>query len=82
MEQLHSATFTSYMQMNVQIGSRAKTLDAGDSAGVGCAPFQSRLLEQKTRDDPVDDPQHRREQLAMGGDEDTAAGSATTAPIA
>ena len=30
------------MQMDVQIGGRAKTLDEGDSAGVGCAPFQPR----------------------------------------
>jgi hypothetical protein len=29
--------------------------------GVGCARFQSRWLDQKARDDPVDDLQHRRE---------------------
>ena len=42
-----------------------------DSAGVGCAAFQYRLLEQKARDDPVDDAQHRREQLGMGGKQNT-----------
>ena len=42
-------------------------LDEGDSTGVGCGTFQPRLLDQKARDDPMDDLQHRREQLGMGG---------------
>lgn len=42
----------------------------GVSAGVGCTPFQSRLPEQKARDYLVDGPQHRREQLQMGGEQD------------
>ena len=57
------------MQMDVQIGGGAKTLDEGDRAGVGCTASQSRLFEQKSRDDPVDDAQHRREQLGMSGEQ-------------
>ena len=49
------------MQMDVEIGGRAKALDERDRARVGCARFQSRWLDQKARDDPVDDLQHRRE---------------------
>jgi len=41
----------------------------GDSAGVGCAPLHCRLLKQKSRDDPVNDPQHRRQQLRMSGEQ-------------
>jgi hypothetical protein len=52
----------------VEIGGRAKALDEGDSAGVGCATFQSRLLDQKAGDDPVDDLQQGREQLGMRGE--------------
>jgi hypothetical protein len=32
------------MQMDVEIGSRAKALDESDRVGVGCEMFQSRLL--------------------------------------
>jgi hypothetical protein len=31
------------MQMDVQIGGRAKALDEDDSTGVGCAPLQPNL---------------------------------------
>ena len=48
-----------------------KTLDEGDRAGVGCTPFQPRLLEQETRDDAVNDSQHRREQLGMSCEQNT-----------
>ena len=58
------------MQMDVQVGGRAKALDESDRARVGCATFQSRLLDQKARDNPVDNRQHRREQFGMGGEED------------
>ena len=37
-------------------------LNEGDRAGVGFAPFQSGLLDQKCRDDPMNDLPHRREQ--------------------
>ena len=43
--------------------------DEGDRAGVGCCAFQPRLLEQKPRDDAMDDAQHRREQLGMSGEQ-------------
>ena len=59
------------MQMDVQIGGRAKALDERDRVGVGRAPFQPRLLEQKSCNDPVDDAQHRREQPGMGGEQNT-----------
>src|ERR1700674_2578558 len=49
---------------------QAKAPDEGDSAGVGGITFQPRLFDQKARDNPMDDPQHRREQPGMGGEED------------
>ena len=53
--------------MDVQVGGRAESLDERDRAGVGYGAFEPRLLEQKARDDPVDDAQHRREQLGVRG---------------
>ena len=53
------------MQMDVEIGGRAKALDERDGAGVGLAAFESRLFDQKCRNDPVDDLQDRREQTGM-----------------
>ena len=53
------------VQMDVQVGGRAESLDERDRSGVGCGAFQACLLEQKARDDPVDDAQHRREQLGV-----------------
>ena len=38
------------VQVNVQIGRRAEALNEGDRAGVGFAPFQSGLLDQKCRE--------------------------------
>jgi hypothetical protein len=58
------------LQMNVQIGGGAKTLDERDSSRVGFATFEPRLLDKKVRNDAVDDLQYRREQLRMGGEED------------
>ena len=58
------------VQMDVQFGGRAESLDQGDRAGIGCGAFLACLLEQKPRDDAVDDPQHRREQLGVCGEED------------
>jgi hypothetical protein len=49
------------MQMDVEIGRRAEALDERDRAGVGGGPFQSRLLDQKAGNDPVDHLQERRE---------------------
>ena len=58
------------VQMDVHVGGRAEPLDEGDRAGVGCGAFQACLLEQRARDDPVDDAQHRREQIGPCGKED------------
>jgi hypothetical protein len=33
------------MQMDVEIGGRAETLDQGDRAGVGLGAFESRLCD-------------------------------------
>jgi hypothetical protein len=51
--------------MDVQIGGRAETLDERDRAGTGIAALESRLLAQKSGNDPVDGLQDRREQLGM-----------------
>ncbi len=56
--------------MDIQIDGRAKALDERDRAGVGCAAIQSGLLDEKCRDDPMHDLQHRREQLGMRGQQD------------
>jgi len=53
------------VQMDVQVGGRAESLDEGDRAGVGCGAFQGCLFEQKPRDCAVDGAQRRREQLGV-----------------
>ena len=55
--------------MDVEIGSRAETLDERDRAGRGLGAFESRLLDQKCRYHPVDDLQDRREELGMGSEQ-------------
>ena len=59
------------MQMDIEIGCRAKSLYQRDSAGVGCCAFQPRLLEQKPSDDAVDDAQHWREQFGVRREQNT-----------
>jgi hypothetical protein len=59
------------MQMNVEIGGRANRLPERDGAAVGLAAFESRLFDQKCRNDLVGDLQDWREQLGMGGEEVT-----------
>jgi hypothetical protein len=39
-----------------------------DRAGTGIAVLESRLLDRKSGNDPVDDLQDRREQFGMGGE--------------
>jgi hypothetical protein len=56
--------------MNVQIRCRAKALDKGERAGVGFAALGARLLDQNGCDDPMNDLQHPRDQLGMGGQQD------------
>ena len=41
------------VQMDVQVGGRAESMDERDRAGVGYGAFEPRLLEQKPRDDTV-----------------------------
>ena len=51
------------VQVDVEIGRRAQSLDERDRAGVGYVPLQSalesRVLDQKGRDDPVNDLKYR-----------------------
>ena len=42
-----------HMQMDVEIGRRAKALDEGDRTGVSLAAFQSRLFDQKCGNAPL-----------------------------
>ena len=53
------------VQMDVQIGGRSEALDQRDGAGGGFGALESRLLDQKCRNDPVDDLQDGREQVRM-----------------
>ena len=53
-----------------RLAAECESLDEGDRAGIGCGALQAGLLEQKPRDDAVDDPQHRCEQLGPCGKED------------
>lgn len=46
------------MQVDVQIGCRAKEMDQCDRADVGVRKFAARLLDQKGGNDAVDDLQH------------------------
>ncbi len=43
------------MQMDVQVGGRAESLNQRDRACIGCGAPQASLLAQKPRDDAVDD---------------------------
>ena len=58
------------MEVNIEIGGRTEALDEGHGAGVGLGPFLSGLLDQERGDDPVNDLQHWREVLRMGGQQD------------
>ncbi|MFN8990207.1 MAG: hypothetical protein ACK5YP_09420 [Betaproteobacteria bacterium] len=53
--------------MDIEIPCRAESLNERDAACVGSTSSQVRLLDQKPRDDPVHDAQHRCQQLGMGG---------------
>ena len=57
--------------MDVQIGGRSEALDQRDGAGGGFGALESRLLDQKCRNDPVDDLQDGREQVRMCSEETT-----------
>ncbi len=53
----------------MRLAAEPKRSDESDSARVGFATFQSRLLDQKCGNNPVDHLQHGREQLRIGGEE-------------
>jgi hypothetical protein len=50
------------MQMDVEIGGRANRLPEGDREGRGFGAFESRLFDQKCRNDLVDDLRYGLEQ--------------------
>ncbi len=47
--------------MYVQVGGRSKALYQRDGTALGFGALESRLLDQKRGNDPVDDLQHGRE---------------------
>jgi len=49
---------------------RTEALDERDRTAVSLAAFASRLFDQKGGNDAVDDEQHGREQIGMGGQQD------------
>ena len=55
--------------MNIEIGGGAKALDEGDRAGLGLVPCQTGVFDHKGREGAVDDLQHGRKQLGLGGEE-------------
>ena len=57
------------MQVNVQIGRRAKALDEGDGARGRFTAFDARLPDQMRRNDPVNDLQYRGEQFRVHREE-------------
>ena len=59
------------MQMDVEIGGGPEALDERDRTAVSLGAFESRLLDQKGGNDAVNALQHWREQIGMGGEEDT-----------
>jgi len=57
------------MQVNVQVGRRAKTLNEGDGTSSRFAAFEARLPDQMRRYDPVNDLQYRGEQFGVHREE-------------
>ncbi len=53
------------------VSGRAEALNEGDRAALGFGAFESRWLDQKCGNDPVDDLQDGREQLRMCSEEPT-----------
>jgi hypothetical protein len=50
------------------VSDRAETLDQRDGLGLGFGALESRLLDQKCGNDPVDDLQRGGAQVGMGGE--------------
>ena len=55
------------MQVNVEVGGRAKALDQRDCAAVGLFCLQASLIERKSGDYAVHDLQHGRHPLRLCG---------------
>ena len=55
------------MEMNIEIGSGTKALDEGDGASLSLGMGQAGLVDHKGRQGAVNDLQHRREQVRLGG---------------
>ena len=55
------------MQVNVEVGRRAKALDQRDRAAVGFVRLEPSLAEQVARDYAVHHLQYRRHQLVLCG---------------
>ena len=53
------------MQVNVEVGRRAKALDQRDRAAVSLVRLEPSLTERVARDHAVHDPQHGRHQLGL-----------------
>ena len=47
------------VEVDVEVGRRAESLNEHDRAGIGGTSFQARLLEQKAREDAVNDASRR-----------------------
>ena len=47
----YTPSSTRQVQMDVQVGGRAESLNEGDRAGIGCGAIQPDLPAQKPRDD-------------------------------
>ena len=57
------------MQINIQVGGGAETLDQGDGTGGGLRTRDAGLFEQKRGNHPMNDLQYRCEQFAMDSEQ-------------
>jgi len=55
--------------MNIEIGRGAKPLDEGDRTGLGLGMGQASLVDHEGGENPVNDLQHRGEQVRLTGEQ-------------
>lgn len=55
--------------LHVEVGGRSEALNESDGTGSGWVALEPRLLDEKSGNDPVDDLQDGREQLATSREE-------------
>ena len=55
------------VQVDVEVGGRAKTLDQHDGAALALFAFESNAIQQMARDHALHHLQHRRDQLGLRG---------------